>query len=162
MTGFGYIFISLFVATAIQAAPITDPYVKNLTLVGVIHVQGANPKGQSVAVVREKSTGKTLMLHKGDSILHADLEVHELGPQRITLMRGGQTFVLRVEIVSEPLTVESSDVELSNEKSSSVVELVLPSEPTQDADIKPVTPREERRLIPDPDCEGEDCTPITD
>ncbi|HYX38483.1 MAG TPA: hypothetical protein VE954_35725 [Oligoflexus sp.] len=160
MTGFWQILISLLLASAVQAAPITDPYVKNLTLVGVIHVEGARSKGQSVAVLRERSTGKTRMLHKGDQLAEGDLEVRELGPQHITLIRGQQSFVLRVENFSDTAHVETSDVELVGDKSSSVVEVPLAPEPTQDSEAKAATPREERRLIPDADCEGEECSTV--
>jgi hypothetical protein len=168
MTGFWCILIGLTLASSLKASPITDPYVKNLTLIGVIHVEGARAKGQSVAVLRERSTGKTRMLHKGDSIVDADLEVRELGPQHITLVRGQQTFVLRVEYNSETTVtlsnhVETTDVELMNDKGESpVVELPIAPETSVDPLAKPENPPEQRRLIPDPDCVGEECTSITE
>ncbi len=88
-------------AVSLGAAPLKDPFVKNLTLVGVIHVEGQKSRSRSVAVLREKNTGKTRILHQGDSILDGDLEVLELAPQQIILARGQQRFVLRVEIEAE-------------------------------------------------------------
>jgi hypothetical protein len=148
----------------LQAAPLKDPHVKNLTLVGVIHVQGSKTKGQSVAVLRERSTGKTRILHKGDSILDADLEVRELGPQQITLGRGPQTFILRVENFPDSVTtlsnqVESMEVELAEDKSSRLVELPLDSESNQITPLK-LSQTETRRLFPDVDCLAEECPTI--
>jgi hypothetical protein len=163
MIGIWHILISLAFASAVQAAPLTDPYVKNLTLVGVIHVQGSKAKGQSVAVLREKSSGRTRILHKGDSIADADLEVRELGPQHITLARGQQTFVLRVENFPDHSTelsdqVESAEAEIPQEKSSStVVELPLEPETNQDKPLMLPPQTEQRRLIPDADCVGDEC-----
>lgn len=171
MTGFGLFLINLVFASAVYAGPITDPYVKNLALVGVIHVEGARTKGQSVAVLREKSTGRTRILHRGDSILEADLEVREFGPQQITLGRGEQTFVLRVEYQSDSSAVmsnhvESTEAELTVEKSTSnVVEFPMAPESDPENQSKPAVQVEQRRLIPDPDpdpnadsdCEGEEC-----
>jgi hypothetical protein len=164
MTGFWYILLGLTLTSALKASPITDPYVKNLTLIGVIHVEGARAKSQSVAVLRDRFSGKTRMLHKGDSIADADLEVRELGRQHITLARGQQTFVLRVESQSEAATasvsthVESTDVELMSDKSlSPVAELSPPAEVNVETIPKPETQAEQRRLIPDADCTNEEC-----
>jgi hypothetical protein len=88
-------------AVSLGAAPLEDPFVKNLTLVGVIHVEGQKSRSRSVAVLREKNTGKTRILHQGDTILDGDLEVLELAPQQIILARAQQRFVLRVEIQAE-------------------------------------------------------------
>lgn len=164
MTGFWCFMIGLLWTGTLKASPLTDPHVKNLTLVGVIHVEGARAKGQSVAVLRERSTGKTRILHKGDSV--ANLEVRELGPQQVTLARGQQTFVLRVENETETASldhVESTDVELVHDKSPSpVVELPPPTETTVEMNVKAEAPAEQRRLIPDPDCPGEDCPAVPD
>jgi len=163
MTRYWQILISLSFASVLQAAPLTDPYVKNLTLVGVIHVQGSKAKGQSVAVLREKSSGRTRILHKGDSILDADLEVRDLGPQQITLVRGQQTFILRVENFPDSVTtlsnhVETTEAEITEDKSSSnVVELPLDPESNHIVPLKSAPQAEQRRLIPDPDCVGDDC-----
>ncbi len=167
MAGFRYILISLCLAATLEASPITDPYVKNLTLVGVIHVEGTRTKGQSVAVLREKSTGKTRILHKGDSIVGTDLLVRELGPQQVTLARGQQTFVLRLESNSESSTmlsqVESTDVELMEDKSENPIpELSAPTETVAETPFKPEVQAEQRRLIPDSDCTGDECPAVTE
>jgi hypothetical protein len=168
MTGFWYFLLGLALASALHASPITDPYVRNLTLIGVIHVEGVRTKGQSVAVLRDRNSGKTRILHKGDSLVDADLEVRELGPQQVTLARGQQIFVLRVEIAAEApvaLTsqVESTDVELTNDKNAVfTVELPTPAESSADVEPKLETPKDERRLIPDPDCVGEECPSVAE
>ncbi len=166
MAGFRYMLISLGLAATLEASPITDPYVKNLTLVGVIHVEGTRTKGQSVAVLREKSTGKTRILHKGDSIVGTDLLVRELGPQQVTLARGQQTFVLRLDSNSESTMlsqVESTDVELAEEKSENPIpDLTAPSEAVAEAPLKSEVQGEQRRLIPDSDCTGDECPAVTE
>ena len=168
MTGIWIILLSLTLASALHASPITDPYVKNLTLIGVIHVEGVRAKGQSVAVLRDRINGKTRILHKGDSLVDADLEVRELGPQQVTLARGQQLFILRVETAAEApasLTsqVESTDVELMNEKNEGpVVELPTPIESSSELQPKPEIQKEERRLIPDPDCMGDECPSVAE
>jgi hypothetical protein len=154
MTGFWRILICLTLASAAQAGTAVDPYVKNLALVGVIHVQGAKSRSQSVAVVRDKSSGRTRMLHKGDRLAHADLEVQELGPQQITLKRGTQTFVLRVESYSDTSTslaehVETTEVELVPEKT---VEPVAENDTKAEEDAG-----EPQAATPEPDCEAEAC-----
>jgi hypothetical protein len=163
MTGFWIILLNLTLASALHASPITDPYVKNLTLIGVIHVEGARAKGQSVAVLRDRVSGKTRILHKGDSLVDADLEVRELGSQQVTLARGQQIFILRVETAAEAPTsltsqVESTEVELINEKNTvPVVDLPTPIESISDVQLKPEIQKEQRRLIPDPDCMDDEC-----
>jgi len=168
MTGFWIILFSLTLASALHASPSTDPYVKNLTLIGVIHVEGVRAKGQSVAVLRDRISGKTRILHKGDSLVDADLEVRELGPQQVTLARGQQLFILRVETAAETSSglssqVESTDVELMNDKNAvPVVELPTPIESSSDVPPKPEIHKDERRLIPDPDCVGDECPSVAE
>jgi hypothetical protein len=163
MTGFWKGLMSLTLASGLQAAPITDSYVKNLTLIGVIHVEGS--KSRSVAVLRDRVTGKTRILHEGDSIAEADLEIRVMGPRQITLGRGSQTFVLRVENNSEtsaalalPDQVETTDVELRSETvPESSAEWSESTESTAISSSKVETQVEQRRLIPDPDCVDEEC-----
>ncbi|WP_141734980.1 hypothetical protein [Oligoflexus tunisiensis] len=153
MTGFWRFLISVTLASGAQAGPAVEPYVKNLALIGVIHVQGAKSKSQSVAVVRDKSSGRTRMLHKGDRLVQAELEVRELGPQHITLVRGTQTFVLRVESYTDTSTtlsnhVETTEVELTPEKTV---------EPLVENESKPEEADEPQAATPEPDCEAEAC-----
>jgi hypothetical protein len=175
MTGFWTILLGLTLATALHASPITDPYVRNLTLIGVIHVEGVRAKGQSVAVLRDRVSGKTRILHKGDSLAEADLELRELGPQQVTLARGQQIFILRVESATEASAartsqVETTDVELTNDRDTvpavelpaavdSIAEIPssVAAENPVDAQPKPETHKEQRRLVPDPDCIGDEC-----
>lgn len=163
MREWGRILLSLCIGTSLEAAPITDPFVKNLTLVGVIHVEGSKTKGQSVAVLREKASGKTRILHKGDSILDADLEVRELGPQEIILVRGSQRFILRVENQPEANTaaahpIEAAEVELPplDSSASNIVEIPN-TEPSPAAVPKPAVQRFEPKVAPGSVCEGEEC-----
>lgn len=162
MTAIWQISLLFFFTKVLYGAPITDPFVKNLTLVGVIHVEGKQTKGQSVAVLREKSTGRTRMLHKGDSLLEADLIVRELYPQEILLMRGDQRFVLRVENQSETTAaierVETTEVELKVEADSNGI-VAVPTPTSKEA-----VPRFEPKVVMPEDepvpCEGESCASV--
>jgi hypothetical protein len=168
MTGFWKALIGLTLASGLQAAPITDSYVKNLTLIGVIHVEGS--KSRSVAVLRDRVTGRTRILHEGDSIAEANLQIRVMSPRQITLGRGEQTFVLRVENNPEtsaalalPDQVETTEVELREEKESvAAVELPLPAESSSESSSKVETQVEQRRLIPDADCTNEECPQLSD
>lgn len=162
MTGFWYILLGLSLASGLHASPLSDPHVKNLTLVGVIHVEGTQAKGQSVAVLHDRASGKTRILHKGDRLTDADLELRDLGPQQVTLVRGSQTYVLRVESYSDSVAVtsqvESTDVELVETKNvSTIAETAIPNEKDAAAPEKNERPAETRRLEPDADCAGEEC-----
>jgi hypothetical protein len=167
MTGFWHFLLGLTLTSALHASPMTDPYVRNLTLVGVIHVEGTQAKGQSVAVFHDRAAGKTRILHKGDRLTDSNLELRDLGPQQVTLVRGGQTFVLRVESHSESAAmvsqVETTDVELIEPKDvSPLADTTNPSEkevaPPEKSERQPET----RRLEPDADCTGEECPALVE
>lgn len=152
MTGFWCFLLGVSLASGLRASPLADPVVRNLTLVGVIHVEGSQAKGQSVAVLHDRFTGKTRILHKGDRLTDSNLELRDLAPQQVTLVRGSQTFVLRVESSSDT-TAMTSQVE------STSVELVEPKTVSTIADTseKSEPQVETRRLEPDPDCAGDEC-----
>lgn len=167
MTGKLHMLLGLIGASMLQASPITDPYVKNLTLVGVIHVEGARAKGQSVAVLRDRITGRTRIMHKGDFVTESNLELRDLGPQQVTLARGTQIFVLRVDSNSDssPMLshVESTDVELVDVQNvKTVLEVSVPSVEGSETPMKVEAQAEQRRLIPDPDCTGDECQELTE
>ncbi len=170
--------IGLSLSPWLRAAPVTDPFVKNLTLIGVIHVEGNKTKGQSVAVLREKASGRTLIMHKGDMIMEADLELRDLAPQKITLVRGTQQFILRVENQPEtseasvassetPDAVESSEEVIATESLENPATILGGASRFTEAASEDVmkapkpTPRPTQRFEPpilqESECEAEDC-----
>ncbi|MCX6130728.1 MAG: hypothetical protein NTX25_16925 [Proteobacteria bacterium] len=152
--------------------------IKNLSLIGVIHVQGPNSASQSIAVVRNRLDGKTFILHKGDRIPFADVELSEFGPRSIILTRGTQQLVLEIEAqTTTSRSYASSDFDenastseeenpsefSANELASSDLILRVPIERKRTAirSGKMAIPRFEPNLIPAEDCDDNPC-PNTD
>lgn len=161
MTGFWCFLLGVSLASGLRASPLADAHVRNLTLVGVIHVEGSQAKGQSVAVLHDRASGKTSILHKGDRLMDSNLELRDMGPQQVTLVRGGQTYVLRVESYSDSVAVttqvESTDVELVETKNlSKAVDTAVSQEKEAESE-KNERPVETRRLEPDEDCADSEC-----
>ena len=149
-------------ATRSWAETQADPAIKNLGLVGVIYVAGLKAKSQSVAVLRDRHSGRTLLLRIGDSLLAGEFAVSELGPQQVTLVKGDQQFILRVEKQEESIlsaaTSESFEAEEGNLNAESENPELPELETTsikQTAKIP--TPRFEPKILPEQACAGGNC-----
>lgn len=87
----------LIMSSPLQAVDAGDSSVDDLTLIGVIFVEGAKSAEDSLAVLRDKKSGKTLMLRQGDKLADSNVELRRLGPGAVTLVRAKTEYVLRVE-----------------------------------------------------------------
>lgn len=159
MSAFWRIIMTLLAAPKLYAATHTDSHVKNLTLVGVIHVHSPKAKNQSVAVVRDNASGKTRALHQGDSIPDAALEVRELGPQHIVLMRGQQSFILRVDRAAQAaeVAVEGSEENVFVELNATDQEENPSPLPELAASEYPSPQRYEPKVLAEPTCGSQSC-----
>ncbi len=144
-------------------------YVKNLTLVGVIAVEGNKNRAQSVAVIRDRFRGKTRILKKGEQILDAALTVRELSPGRVVLEGHNQIFTLRTDEMTSPslssqesesLPVETTEFDLNQSENleemngQDLPQLPAPTsvKPSPEALSTPQSQRFEPPMLPEKLC----------